>query len=66
VKVLSKRNSAAISVKLAIAIELPKTSCSQRTWALGDIFNRVDSNRISCESRGRNISRCSLKATGRA
>src|SRR5262245_35424396 len=64
--VLTRRSSAAGSLKLATAIELPKTSCSHRTLAGGLICSPVSSNRRAWLSRGRNISRWSPKVTGAA
>ena len=61
---LPRLSSAAASPKVAIVMELPKTSCSQRTLAGGEILSAVETRRMSWLSRGRNMSRCSLKRTG--
>ena len=52
--------------KLTNATELPNTSCIQRVMPGGDSVSSADTSRRSWLSRGRSISRCWPKRTGRA
>ena len=52
--------------KSTSATELPNTSCIQRTLPGGDSVSSAETSRRSWLSRGRSISRCWPKATGRA
>ena len=52
--------------KSTSATELPNTSCIQRTLPGGDKVSSAETRRKSWLSRGRSISRCWPKITGRA
>ena len=52
--------------KSTSATELPNTSCIQRTLPGGDSVSSAPTSRRSWLSRGRSISLCGPKATGRA
>ena len=56
--VLEIVRNAAGAVKFTSATELPNTSCSQRVLPGGDSVSSAETRRMSCESRGRSISRC--------
>ena len=62
---LSMTSVSAMAWKLAIATVLPETSCAQVTVAEGLIRSCMEHSRSSWLSRGRSISRCGPRATGR-
>jgi len=65
-RILSCERVTAGAAKSTSATELPNTSCSQRTLPGGDSVSSAPTSRRSWLSRGRSISRCWPKATGRA